>query len=166
MHQPTDLLRVPPHAWHNSDSGEREPPPPAICFSWGSTPPLPPHHCSLHAGSIIEKMVYGGWGGKGWSSSIFQVIQTATVDGYVLSYLRLILTEIDDDWPSAISNLQEVCWIWSLLSRIMVQEDADAQTSGRLYLDIVQAILIFRAETWVGNPFIGRLLGGFHHRVV
>ena len=34
-----------------------------------------------------------------------------------------------------------------------------------LYLVIVQAILLFGAETWFLNPRIRRLMGGFHHRV-
>ena len=36
---------------------------------------------------------------------------------------------------------------------------------GHFYLAIVQAILLFGAETWVVTPHIGQLLRGFHHRV-
>ena len=36
---------------------------------------------------------------------------------------------------------------------------------GYLYLNILQAVQIFGAETWVVNPRIRRVLGGFHHQV-
>ena len=41
----------------------------------------------------------------------------------------------------------------------------NTQTSGSFYLAIVQAILIFGAETWVATPFIRRMLGSFHNRL-
>ena len=30
---------------------------------------------------------------------------------------------------------------------------------------VVQAVMLYRLETWVMTPRIGRVLGGFHHRV-
>ena len=51
------------------------------------------------------------------------------------------------------------------MSQILRKEGANAQTLGNFYLNIVQDVLIFGAETWVATPCIGRLLGGFHHRV-
>ena len=35
----------------------------------------------------------------------------------------------------------------------------------RFYLAIVQAFVLFGAETWVVTPRIRRVLGGFHHQV-
>ena len=44
-------------------------------------------------------------------------------------------------------------------------ELADAQMPGNLYKLFIQAVLLFSLETWVVTPCIGRMLGGFHHRV-
>ena len=40
------------------------------------------------------------------------------------------------------------------------------QTSGMFYATVVQAILLYGLETWIMSPWIGKALGGFHHRVV
>ena len=69
-----------------------------------------------------------------------------------------------NDWPEVIVNLQKVRKIWTRLSRILGREGVYLQTSGCLYLAIVQAALIFVADNWVTTLRIGRLLGGFHHR--
>ena len=48
---------------------------------------------------------------------------------------------------------------------MLVREDADTRTSGRIYVAVVQVILLYGSETWAMKPHIGRVLGGFHHRV-
>ena len=53
----------------------------------------------------------------------------------------------------------------SCLSRIMGYEGADSWMYGRLYLSILQVVLLFDTETWLMTPCIVRLMGGFHHRV-
>ena len=49
--------------------------------------------------------------------------------------------------------------------RLLSRDGADARTSGRIYMVVVQAVMLYRSETWVMKPLIGRVLGGFHHRV-
>ena len=39
------------------------------------------------------------------------------------------------------------------------------RTSGHFNPAIVQAVLLFGADTWVATPWIGRLLGGFPPQV-
>ena len=34
------------------------------------------------------------------------------------------------------------------------------------YIVVVQAVLLYGSETWILNPHIERMIGGFHHRVV
>ena len=82
------------------------------------------------------------------------------------NYLGRILTMMDYYWKEVIVNLQKELRNWSCLSRILGCEGADDRMSGRLYLSIVQVILLFGTDTWVVNHCIGRLLGGFHHGVV
>ena len=39
----------------------------------------------------------------------------------------------------------------------------DKRTSGRFYVAVVQAVLLFGSETWVLNPRLNKSLAGFHH---
>ena len=48
---------------------------------------------------------------------------------------------------------------------ILGQEVADPRTSSIFYKKVVQATLLFGAESWVMSPKIGRILGDFHHRL-
>ena len=54
---------------------------------------------------------------------------------------------------------------WAHLSHILIREGVDAQTSGKIYLAVVQSVLLYRSETWVLTPHTKRVFGGFHHRV-
>ena len=57
------------------------------------------------------------------------------------------------------------CAKWARLSWVMSREGADAWTLGRIYVAVVQAVMLYRSETWNMTPPTGRVLGGFHHRV-
>ena len=48
---------------------------------------------------------------------------------------------------------------------VLERESADAWTSGRIYVVVVQAVLLYVLEMWVVTPRIAKVLGGFHHRV-
>ena len=52
------------------------------------------------------------------------------------------------------------------LTRLLSREGADASTLVQIYLAVVQLVMIYGSKTWVMTPHIGRVLGGFHHRVV
>ena len=43
----------------------------------------------------------------------------------------------------------------------MIREGAH----GKIYVSVVQAVIIYRSKTWVMKLRIGRVLGGFHHRL-
>ena len=81
-------------------------------------------------------------------------------------YLGRVLSASDDDWLEVIRNLRRARQKWAQLSRVLVQEGVDAQISGMFYIAVVQALIIYRSETWVMSPRIGKTLGGLHHRVV
>ena len=51
------------------------------------------------------------------------------------------------------------------MARIMIREGEDARDLGRIYSSVVQEVLLYGSETWVMTLPIGRILGGFHHRV-
>ena len=48
---------------------------------------------------------------------------------------------------------------------VLGQEVEEHRTPRKFYRTVVQATLLFGAETWVMSPRIGRVLGGFHYRV-
>ena len=71
----------------------------------------------------------------------------------------------DNDWPAVVRNLQKSRRKWVRLTRILSREGADARTSGQIYLAVVQLVQLYGSETWVMTPYIGRVLGVFHHRL-
>ena len=51
------------------------------------------------------------------------------------------------------------------MSRVLTREGAYSQTSGSIYVAGVQAFMIYRLDMWVMTMHIGRVFGGFHHRM-
>ena len=51
------------------------------------------------------------------------------------------------------------------MTRLLGGEGVDSRTLGRIYMKVVQAVLLYGSETWVMAPHIGRDLSGFHHSV-
>ena len=64
-----------------------------------------------------------------------------------------------------VRNLRRARYKWSRLTWVLSREGVDARTLGKVYLVVVQAVLLYRSETWVLTPRMQRMLGGFHHRV-
>ena len=75
-------------------------------------------------------------------------------------YLGRLITATDDDIPEVIDNLQKAQNIWSRLLMILVHEGTDAWASVFFYLAIVQAVLLFCADTRLMTLRIGWMLGG------
>ena len=80
-------------------------------------------------------------------------------------YLGRFLSGSDNYWPAVVRNLLRAQQKWALLSRVLGREGADARTLGRIYVVVVQVVLMYGSEMWVMTPHIGRVLGRFHHRV-
>ena len=76
-----------------------------------------------------------------------------------------MLTAGYDDWLEVVVNLGKTRKSWGWLSRILIQEGADPKVSGHFYKAVLQAVLLFRAETWVLTPMMERALDSFQHRV-
>ena len=70
----------------------------------------------------------------------------------VFNYLVQVLTEVDYDWLSVVGNLVKVRNSWGRLSRILSREGADPKVLGHFYKAVLQAVLLFGAETWVLTP--------------
>ena len=48
---------------------------------------------------------------------------------------------------------------------MIIREGTDTRTLGRIYVAVVQVVIMYRPETWVITPHIGRVLGKFSYRV-
>ena len=64
-------------------------------------------------------------------------------------YLGRVLTVGDDDWLAVVGSLEKARKRWGQLYRILSREGADPKVSGKFYKTVVQAVLMFEAETWV-----------------
>ena len=67
-------------------------------------------------------------------------------------YLVRELMEVGGDWPSVAGNLRKARNLWVRMSRILSREGEDPKVSGHFFKAVVQAVLLFWAETWVLTP--------------
>ena len=63
------------------------------------------------------------------------------------------------------SNLQRALKKWGRLSRVFRREGADSQTLKRINVVVVKEVPLYGLEMLVMTTRIGRVLGGFNHRV-
>ena len=74
------------------------------------------------------------------------------------------MTAGDNNWPAVVGNLSKARKSWGRLSRILRWEGADARVSGNVFKAVVQAVLLFGAETWVLTLRTERAMESFQHR--
>ena len=67
-------------------------------------------------------------------------------------YLERVMTAGVDDWPTVVGNLKRARESWGRLSLILRQEGADSKVSVIVFKAVMQAVLLFGAETWVLTP--------------
>ena len=70
----------------------------------------------------------------------------------------------DDDWLEVVKNLDRARKVWSRMSRILSREGVVPQLYGFFFKAVVQAVLLFGAETLVVTPTWARPWGGFRPR--
>ena len=79
-------------------------------------------------------------------------------------YLGRLMTTGDDDWQAVAGNLVKAQKSLGRLSRILSRAGGEAKwVSGKFFKAVVQALLLFGAETWVLIPRIERSLDIFLH---
>ena len=66
----------------------------------------------------------------------------------------------DNDWSAVVKNLSWVMTAWRRMLRILSREGAAPQLSDFFLNAVVQAVLLFRSDTWVVTPRMGKALGG------
>ena len=72
----------------------------------------------------------------------------------------------DDDWTAEIQNLWRVLQKWAQISRVLGNVGVDTYNVGIFYTTVFQVVLIYRSETLVVSPRIGKTMVVFHHQVI
>ena len=80
-------------------------------------------------------------------------------------YLVQVTSSADDYWPAVVKNLSRASKLLSSMSRIFSREGAAPRVYGFFFKAVVQAVLLFGAETWVVTPRMGKSLGGVQTQV-
>ena len=75
-------------------------------------------------------------------------------------YLVQVISAADDDYPEVVRNLFLAREVWRRMTRILIREGAALRVSG-FFKAVVQAVMLFKSETWVVTPRTGKALGGF-----
>ena len=63
--------------------------------------------------------------------------------------LARMLDWSDNNWPDILGNVGKARRVWIWLGKLLWREGADPRVSAILYQVVVQAVLIFGAETWI-----------------
>ena len=79
--------------------------------------------------------------------------------------LGRVLVAEENEWTEVVHNLRSARQKWAWLNRVLIREGLYAWTSGKIYLAVVQSVLLYESETWVLTLCMERFLGGFHHSV-
>jgi len=83
----------------------------------------------------------------------------------VFKYLGRMLSENDNDWPAVYANLTKARKRWGMVSRVLRRDGLRPKAAAMFYKAVVQAVLLYGAETWSVTPQMLQALRGFHHRV-
>ena len=81
-------------------------------------------------------------------------------------YLGRIFTDNDDDSICIQENLRSARSRWNSIAKILKNEGANAKVMAKFYITIVQAVLLYGADTWVVTKRDMTRLNSFHKRVV
>ena len=81
-------------------------------------------------------------------------------------YLGRTLTSNDDDTICIDENLRKPRNRWNSIAKILKVEGASAKCMGKFYITVVQAVLLYGADTWVITQRNLKKLRSFHWRAV
>ena len=81
-----------------------------------------------------------------------------------LDWLWFLGYDLEDDVPNH-SVLSKARKRWGMVSRILRRDGLRPKAAGMFYKAVVQAVLLYGAETWAVSPAMLKALEGFHHRV-
>ena len=62
-------------------------------------------------------------------------------------YLGRLLGRSDNDWPAVLRNIRKARQVWGRLVKLLRKEGAEPTVLAKFYHAVVQAVLLFGAET-------------------
>ena len=89
-------------------------------------------------------------------SAYWRPLETATS----FKYLGQVILAADNDWLAVMNNLSWARKVWSRIPGIISREGAARRVSRFFFKSVVQAVLIFGADTWLVTPPHGKGPGG------
>ena len=116
--------------------------------------------CKVHLGSGTEETAISVREVEGCHRQGFQRLWAPPGYGDLLQYMRWEILATDDNKPEVVRNLARAKKVWSRISRILSREGTTHRVSGLFFKAVIQAVLLFRAETWVVTPPHGQGPGG------
>ena len=81
-------------------------------------------------------------------------------------YLGRVLTNDDNDSACISYNLNKARHQWNSIARILKREGANASCMAKFYITVVQAVLLYGADSWSIPNREGERLRSFHRRAV
>ena len=64
-------------------------------------------------------------------------------------YLVRLLNRSDEYWLEVLHNIRKSRHVWGRLRKLLWREGAEPEVSENFYHEVVQAVLLFGAKTWV-----------------
>ena len=80
----------------------------------------------------------------------------------LIKYLGRPLEQSDDDFSEVRRNIRKARHFWGRLRVILRRYEAEPITSAVFYKAVVQAVLLFSAETWVFSAAMDKHIAGGH----
>ena len=77
-------------------------------------------------------------------------------------YLGRPLDQMDDDWTAVQENIMHTRSVWGRLGTLLQREGEDPKVSESFNWEVVQAILLYRSETWVLLESMAKMIEGMH----
>ena len=78
------------------------------------------------------------------------------------NYSGCVLHRSGEDWLAVLWNIRREIQVWGRLGKLLRREGADPIVSAKFYRAVVQAVLLFGAETWVLTAAMLQKLEGVH----
>ena len=76
--------------------------------------------------------------------------------------LGRVLHMLDKDWSSVLCNIRRARQVWGSLGKLLRSEEVDLIVSAKFYRAVVQAVLLFGAETWFLTAEMLQKIEGVH----
>ena len=85
------------------------------------------------------------------------------IEGVVrLKNIGRLMERSDNDYPEVLQNIRKARQVWGRLGKILWREGADPIVLEKFYRAVVQAVLLFGADTWVLMDTMSQRLEGVH----